>query len=639
MDSIRIRICCALLACALVACGRGDGGPTGTPIGTLAVAVTTAGLDLDPDGYVITLEGGAAQSVGPQSSVLFADLPAGSATVSISGLAPNCSVANASASATVAPGATTNIDFFVFCSANQGSIAVTVASFGTDVDPDGYLVSLGTGPSQTVASAGSATFANVPVGSQTVTLSGLAPNCTISGASSIAVTVFFGTVATADFSVTCAANVGSVAVTTVTSGSSVDPNGYSVSVSGGSTRAIGVNETSTIGGVPIGSRVVTLSGVASNCTVAGGNTRNVNVTYGATTTASFTVTCVTQGTIAVTVTSPVSDFNGYTVAGSSVPAMRITPKDTLYFAGAPGTDITVVLSGYRTSCTVPNAARTVTFPTADTLFVNYAISCTFDTLIFTSDNSAGIIDVYSVNASGANLTQITNTNAEESDPSYSPDGSQIVASLQPAGFLVVMNSDGSNVRGVSPGVIAGQLSPAWHPNGTRLAFACQPSSTLEICLMNVDGTGFVRYASGAGSDDPAFSPDGQRIVYSTSRDGNTEIYVMNADGTNQLRLTNDPGSDRNPSFNKDGTKIIFRSTRSGNSEVYVMNADGTGVTRLTTTAVDEFWPRFSPDDQRISFTSTEDGVNWDLYVMNADGSGRRRVTTGAGADYQPSWKP
>jgi hypothetical protein len=82
-------------------------------------------------------------------------------------------------------------------------------------------------------------------------------------------------------------------VTTSTTGSTLDPDGYRVTVDGVDRGSIGINETVTFTALAAGSHTVGLTGVASNCSVSGGSSRTVNVPSGGTATVSYTVACVT----------------------------------------------------------------------------------------------------------------------------------------------------------------------------------------------------------------------------------------------------------------------------------------------------------------------------------------------------------
>lgn len=83
---------------------------------------------------------------------------------------------------------------------------------------------------------------------------------------------------------------GQIAVTTVTTGTDLDPDGYTITVDGDAGPAIGVNATVTVPNLTAGTYSVGLSGNAANCAVAN-NPRDVTVTAGATSPAQFNVTC------------------------------------------------------------------------------------------------------------------------------------------------------------------------------------------------------------------------------------------------------------------------------------------------------------------------------------------------------------
>src|SRR5205085_5777938 len=91
-----------------------------------------------------------------------------------------------------------------------------------------------------------------------------------------------GGTATAAFTITCTALTGDLTVTTSTSGSNQDPDGYTVTLDGGTSRSIGTNNSTTFSGLDAGSHTVTLSGVAGNCSVSGGDSKTLNVPAGGT---------------------------------------------------------------------------------------------------------------------------------------------------------------------------------------------------------------------------------------------------------------------------------------------------------------------------------------------------------------------
>lgn len=86
---------------------------------------------------------------------------------------------------------------------------------------------------------------------------------------------------------------GDLTVTTTTTGSSLDPDGYTVTVDNANSQPIPANGAVTFSGLPAGDHTVLLSGVAGNCTVSGPNPQTVTVPAGAAVTASFAVSCTT----------------------------------------------------------------------------------------------------------------------------------------------------------------------------------------------------------------------------------------------------------------------------------------------------------------------------------------------------------
>jgi len=107
------------------------------------------------------------------------------------------------------------------------------------------------------------------------------------------VSVPSGGTATTTFSATCTTPPGNLTVSASTSGSSLDPDGYTVTVDGGSPQALAINGSVSYTNLTAGSHTVAISGVAGTCTVSGGTSRTVSVPSGGTGTTTFTVTCTT----------------------------------------------------------------------------------------------------------------------------------------------------------------------------------------------------------------------------------------------------------------------------------------------------------------------------------------------------------
>ena len=79
-----------LWAAPLSVLGCGGGG-TDVVLPSLSVSTTTQGVELDPDGYSLIIDGSQAQPVGVAATVVVERLADGDHTLALDGLAANCS--------------------------------------------------------------------------------------------------------------------------------------------------------------------------------------------------------------------------------------------------------------------------------------------------------------------------------------------------------------------------------------------------------------------------------------------------------------------------------------------------------------------------------------------------------------------
>jgi uncharacterized repeat protein (TIGR01451 family) len=203
-------------------------------------------------------------------------------------------------------------------------------------------------------------------------------------------------------------------------------------------------------------------------------------------------------------------------------------------------------------------------------------------------------EVYVMNADGSGQTRLTNiASCQGYAPQWSPSGAKIAFLCVPADALDrwidvwVMDANGANKVNLTDdddqdGAIA------WSPDSAYLAYVRTPANPdydTEIFKVNVATHTITKLTDNTVPDHaPQWSPDGTKILFSHEFVAdNPDVAVMNADGSNIVNLTNAPGGDNTPEWSSDGLMIAFLATRDGNYEIYVMNADGSNQFRLTNT--------------------------------------------------------
>jgi len=263
--------------------------------GSLQISVATSGAASDPDGYAVSIDGADRGTLAVNGSLTVDGLMPGNHTVGLGGLAATCQLAGDNPRiAAVTPGASTPVAFAITCVAPEpgtGSIQITTTTTGADPDVNGYAYALDGGAKQVIAANATVAVANVGPGAHALRLSGVAANCAIEAGNSRSITVIAGTTEPVSFAVTCRPTSGGLTITTGTTGSTPDPDGYTVSVDGGAAQPIEVNGTVSVLSLGAGTHRVTLAGVAGNCKVQGTNPLSVDVPGGSIARAAFSIEC------------------------------------------------------------------------------------------------------------------------------------------------------------------------------------------------------------------------------------------------------------------------------------------------------------------------------------------------------------
>jgi len=262
-------------------------------------------------------------------------------------------------------------------------------------------------------------------------------------------------------------------------------------------------------------------------------------------------------------------------------------------------------------------------------------------LIAYASDQDGDFEIWVISADGSDQLKLTDNNAMDSSPAWSPDGEQIafISNRDGNDEVYVMNSDGRNIRRLTQTLDANESFPAWSPDGMQISFDSDREGNWDIYVMASDGADPRRLTDSPGDDwISSWSPAGDQITFESKRDGNYEIYVIDSDGNNPRRLTTNQTHDGFPAWSPDGKQIAFMSQQDGNYEIYTMDVDGTNPRRLTKDPSGDSDPAWSPDGAWLAFVSDRGG-NDEIYIMQADGSSIRQLTDNGARNWSPAWQP
>jgi PKD repeat protein len=157
-------------------------------------------------------------------------------------------------------------------------------------------------------------------------------------------------------------------------------------------------------------------------------------------------------------------------------------------------------------------------------------------------SAANNFDICAINADGSGFARLTSAPGRDEHAVWSPDNTRLAFTCyldSPGNFeICAINADGSGLVQLTsePG---SDYDPAWSPDGARILFVTSRYDFTELAVMNSDGSDVTRVSPGIPADTPSWSPDGTHIafVYRVPWDPNwwgaptSFVYVMNADGT------------------------------------------------------------------------------------------------------------
>lgn len=204
--------------------------------------------------------------------------------------------------------------------------------------------------------------------------------------------------------------------------------------------------------------------------------------------------------------------------------------------------------------------------------------------------------IFTVGTDGASKTQLTDIDANDTSPRFSPDGTMIVfardktyawgglaANWENGGVICVIGTDGTGERQLTPDD-GFAFKPCFAPDGQSVIYF-----TSDGCFsVPIDGSGNP-IKVGPVAVAANFSADGKKMVYSHGKySPDHELFTANLDGTSKFQLTNSTNGCFHGIFSNRGGKVYFLmeewpqgATGVPKSSIWEVHVNGTGQTQIT----------------------------------------------------------
>jgi TolB protein len=232
----------------------------------------------------------------------------------------------------------------------------------------------------------------------------------------------------------------------------------------------------------------------------------------------------------------------------------------------------------------------------------------------------------------------------DEEPRWSNDGQRIAFSSTRGEKgnldIFVMDAQGANVVRLTDHPSAEQ-GPVWAADGKSLFFTGERDGRGEIYRVWLDGKRVDRVTSGIDrAIMPAASPDGRYLAYAAQTIMDFQLHLLDLTNGTTRQITTGGGACR-PSFSPDSQEIAFVRMNEP-SRLEVVRETGPR-TLFQDQKLWSYYPDYSPDGRLVAFSVSPEhhaGEDWDLAILDMQKSGQfTRLTSGRGNDRVPDWRP
>jgi hypothetical protein len=189
---------------------------------------------------------------------------------------------------------------------------------------------------------------------------------------------------------------------------------------------------------------------------------------------------------------------------------------------------------------------------------------------FIGSNVSSRDDIFVLDVSSANITQVTNGPGSNRQPSWSPDGKSLAFTRVDGPRSNIFTIDLETLKQTRLPDPEWAEHPDWSPDGRLIVFQRKLNDHIrQVVVMNADGSNPTYRCDGS---DPSWSPDGELIAFVMRRDESRDLLVLSPhEGEAKLVEKNDV---YNPVWSPDGTKLLYQVGHESNGRIFQIDIDG-----------------------------------------------------------------
>jgi tricorn protease len=246
------------------------------------------------------------------------------------------------------------------------------------------------------------------------------------------------------------------------------------------------------------------------------------------------------------------------------------------------------------------------------------------------------------------LASVTNSQVQPSwmrYPALSPDGKTIVFTYK--GDLYKVAATGGTAIQLTQHE-AHDFMPVWSPDGNSVAFASDRFGNFDVFIMNLTGGEPRRLTQHSTAEYPySFSPDGKTVYFGASRidaTGNRqfptgslpELYSVPALGGRALQVMTTPAEDVR--WSRDGQRFLYHDKKGGENtwrkhqqsaiarDIWLYNNKTGEHTQLTQFAGEDRSPVWADGDKTVYYLSEASGT-FNVYSFSIDNPAKATAVT------------